>query len=79
MARGWESKAVEAQMEEAARAPQEMNQPAPVDTEKQHRRAALHLTRSHLAAQLQNARSVAHRQMLHQSLRAIDEELATLE
>lgn len=79
MARGWESKAIEAQMEEAERAPDEPRQTAPADISKQHRRDALHLMRSHLAAQLQNARSVAHRQRLHQSLRAIEEELATLE
>lgn len=79
MARGWESKAIEAQMEEAERAPAESSQTAPADISKQHRRDALHLTRSHLAGQLQNSRSVAHRQMLHQSLRAIDAELATLE
>jgi hypothetical protein len=79
MARGWESKAVEAQMEEAANAPNETPPASPDDPQKQHRRNALHLTRSHLTQQLQNTRSVAHRQMLHQSLRAIDEELATLE
>lgn len=79
MARGWESKAVEAQMEEAANAPNETPPTSPDDPQEQHRRNALHLTRSHLTQQLQNTRSVAHRQMLHQSLRAIDEELATLE
>lgn len=79
MARGWESKAVEAQMEEAERAPDEAPSVSSDEPQKQHRRNALHLTRSHLTRQLQNARSVAHRQMLHQSLRAIDEELATLE
>lgn len=79
MARGWESKAVEAQMEEAERAPGESRQRVPEDAEKQNRRNTLRMTRSRLAEQLQNTRSVAHRQMLHQSLRAIDEELATLE
>lgn len=79
MARGWESKSVEDQLEERERAKREAA--APVSTEApehRHRRETLHLTRSRLLAQINAARSDAHRQMLERSLLAIQEELETL-
>lgn len=81
MARGWESKAVEDQIEQAEIAKNKAATAAhAVDaSENKYKIDALRLTRSRLNEQLRNARSVAHRQMLHQSLRAIDDEIATLE
>jgi len=79
MARGWESKSVEDQLEERERAKREAA--APVSTEApahRQRRESLELVRSRLLAQINAARSDAHRQMLEQSLLAIDEELNTL-
>ncbi len=83
MARGWESKAVEQQMEEAAKkAPVQASAGASEAThesiEQRIRRENLKLTRSQLTTQLENSRSVSHRQMLHQSLRAIEDELNSL-
>ncbi|MBK9315548.1 MAG: hypothetical protein IPM55_15090 [Acidobacteria bacterium] len=85
MARGWESKAVEQQMEEAAKkAPIQASAAADASETKQEpielriRRENLKLTRRQLMSQLENSRSVSHRQMLHQSLRAIDDELNSL-
>lgn len=80
MARGWESKAVEDQLEERLRARRE---PAavpksPETLERQRKRETLLLTRSRLQEQIQNARSDAHRQLLEQSLLALDAELAAL-
>lgn len=42
------------------------------------RRENLKLTRKQLETQLENSRSVSYRQMIHQSLRAIDDELNSL-
>lgn len=80
MAKGWESKAVEEQQEEAARteAAPESSAPSADDAERRQRRESLQLTRSHLLTQLKNSQMVSHRQMLHQSLRALEEELAGL-
>lgn len=81
MARGWESKAVEDQIEQASQfsnAPSSSAQ-TPGAIERNQKLDALRLTRSRLNQQLQKARTVAHRQMLHQSLRAIDAEIEALE
>lgn len=81
MARGWESKAVEEQVQAAAQPRSEQAaDPAVVEGfERKHKMDALRLTRSRLAEQLQNARTVTHRQLLHQSLRAIEDEIAAFE
>jgi hypothetical protein len=78
MARGWESKSVEDQLEERLREKQE-TAPAPKsleDIERQRKRETLLLARSRLLEQLQNVRSDAHRQMLERSLQDIEAKLA---
>ncbi len=81
MARGWESKAVEEQIEEAAQAAREQapDAPPPETIERKHRLDGLRLVRSRLAEQLQRAQTVTQRQMLHQQLRVLDAEIAVLE
>jgi len=89
MARGWESKAVEQQVEEAgAHAPLGKDsapaagsgggEPPPVNPEQRHRVESLTLVRSQVREQLQNARTVSQRQMLQQRLRAIEADLEAL-
>ena len=85
MARGWESKAVEEQVEAAsaasvpsAGAPQAAVKPETEEAERKHRRETLRLVRSRVSQQLGNARSVAQRQALHQQLRSIDADLEEL-
>lgn len=77
MARGWESKGVEAQMEEA-------NQPAlekgrvdqsPEARARRLRLESLRLSRSRLLEQLERARHHAHREVLKKGLRAIESEM----
>ena len=82
MARGWESKAVEQQVEEASGqsalgAPQVQVpvEPAHEDPEHRHRVQSLTLVQSQVREQLQNARTVSQRQMLQQRLRAIEADL----
>jgi hypothetical protein len=81
MARGWDSKAVEDQMEQASQAAEEPPRSAQSSeaVARKNKLDTLRLTRSRLGEQLQKARTVAHRQMLHQSLRAIDAEIQALE
>lgn len=80
MARGWESKSVEDQLEERERAKREaavsISTEAPAHRQ---RREALLLMKSRLLEQLKSARAEAHRQMIEQSLQAIEEELKALQ
>ena len=77
MARGWESKSVEDQLEERLRAKQETAAvpKSPEGIELQRKRETLLLARSRLLEQLQNARSDMHRQMLERSLQDIEAKL----
>ena len=80
MARGWESKAVEDQLEELVRTKQE-NAAAPKSSEiiERHRkRESLLLARSNWLEQIKNARSDAHRRMIESSRVALEAELAAL-
>jgi hypothetical protein len=78
MARGFESKMVEFQQEEAARG---RSKAEPLSPEKQAalaRRKGLELARARAAADLARATAPAHRQMLEQAIAALDEQLRTL-
>ena len=79
MARGWESKSVEDQLEERLRAKQEaVARKSSESVEIRRKRETLSLTRSRLLEQLQHARADAHRRQLEQALQAIEVELAAL-
>jgi hypothetical protein len=76
MARGWESKNVESQQEEAGR---QRSKPLALTAEQRvlaQQRQALELTRARLAAELSRAAQPAHRQMLEQAIAAVDADLA---
>ena len=75
MARGFESKMVEFQQEEAARG--RSSAPALTEAEqvRRARREGLALARSRTAAELARATAPAHRQMLEQALAALDDQL----
>ena len=79
MARGWESKNIESQQEEAER--QRPKGPAPTADQlvRLERQRALELTRKRVTHDLQRAAAPAHRKMLQSALDAIDAELATLQ
>lgn len=75
MARGFESKMVEFQQEEAARA-KPRSAPLSADEQaRQARRAGLALARTRAAADLERATAPAHRKMLEQAIAALDEQL----
>jgi hypothetical protein len=78
MARGFESKMVEFQQEEAARGRAKKAETTPADRERTARRRALELARTRAAADLERATAPAHRQMLEQAIAALDQQLSSL-
>jgi hypothetical protein len=79
MARGWESKSVEAQQEEASRTRKPRRAPTREELDRSDKRRALELTRKRMADDLTRATVPAHRQMLEQALASLDDQLATLQ
>jgi hypothetical protein len=78
MARGWESKSIEAQQDEAERI--KPARPLLTDAERSlaERRRTLELTRARASADLERATARPHRRMLEQAIAAIDEQLESL-
>ena len=77
MARGFESKMVEFQQEEAARARPAGAPLTPEEQQARAKRQGLELARARAAADLERATIPAHRRMLEQALAAIDDQLRT--
>lgn len=79
MARGWESKSIEAQQEEAARG-RTYGQPL-TDSERSNleRRRALELARARVTDDLRRATAPAHRKMLEQAIAALEAQLRQIE
>jgi hypothetical protein len=80
MARGWESKAVESQLEERERgraAPAE--ELTPEERARRARLDSLKLSRARTLEQLERATSAAHRAMLKRTLLAVEKEIAGAE
>ena len=79
MARGWESKAVEAQIESAETSNQEASQEDSPDPERMRRQQALQLSRSRVLQQLEVSQNPRHREMLNQALADLEARLAKFE
>ena len=79
MARGWESKSVEAQQDEAIR--RTSVRPALSDAQRAERarRQTLELSRSRALDDLTRATAPHHRQMLEATIRALDEQIASVD
>src|SRR5215510_7480966 len=80
MARGWESKAVEQQIEEGKQeaAPRTRSTMTPAERQRVTQLESLRLSRSRLLEQLDKASHPAHREMLHKGLAAVEEQIDTL-
>lgn len=79
MARGWESKSVEAQQDAAS---QQRPTAAPITPEESARRAeraTLSLARTRAMADLQKACAAAHRAMLEQAIADLERRIAALD
>ena len=78
MARGWESKAIEAQQDDAARARQVKPVLSAADREVMVRRRTLEMTRARVADELSRATVAHHRTMLEKALSELDAQLQAL-
>jgi hypothetical protein len=78
MARGWESKSVEAQQEEALRTRVRAAKPTAEQLAQQEKRRALELTRKRAVDDLGRASAPAHRTMLERAIADLDKQIAAL-
>jgi hypothetical protein len=79
MARGWESKSVEAQQEAATNREGAAPALSEQDAAKRTRRDTLMLARTRALSDLQHACAPAHRAMLEQAIGELDRQLALLD
>jgi hypothetical protein len=79
MARGWESKSVESQIESAKeRAGKQRVQPAPEQVEKERKRDGLLLQRTRILQQLEGCRDERYRKTLSDGLAYLEAQLKAL-
>ena len=79
VARGWESKSVELQQDDAGSSPGESkNRLTPEQRAIESRKDGLKLSRSRILEQLHSAEIPRYRKILEQSLAALDEQIARL-
>jgi hypothetical protein len=81
MARGWESKAVADQMEEADKRALKrvsLEDMSPEERDRRARLESLRLSRARTISQLERAVRPAHREMLQRTLRALEAEMEEL-
>ncbi|HTI39562.1 MAG TPA: hypothetical protein VL484_18515 [Vicinamibacterales bacterium] len=78
MARGWESKNIESQQEDAGRARNRPPALTPEERAKRARRHSLELARARAAADLERATAPAHRSMLEQAIKTLDQQIGEL-
>jgi hypothetical protein len=78
VARGWESKSVESQQDEAGRRGVRKPPRSPEEVERGARRAALEMALVQTQAEMGAACRPAHREMLRLRLAAIQDELAAI-
>lgn len=79
MARGWESKSVEAQIEEGNQRPSASPaKPTQADRQRAQEIESLRLSRARLLSQLEHASNPAYRETLMRGLRALEAQLEQL-
>jgi hypothetical protein len=78
MARGWESKAVESQQQDAAAAKVLPRALTPLERERATRRLTLEMAKANALQELRAAERQPHREMLRMKLETIEAELETL-
>jgi hypothetical protein len=79
MARGWESKSIESQIESAeSRREHRTAEISPVEAEKRRQRQSLLLSRTRVLHDLEHASNPRYRQTLESALKHLDQKLADL-
>jgi hypothetical protein len=81
VARGWESKSIESQVEEAESRRESKQRPeiTAAEAEKVRRRESLLLSRTRVLRDLQGTQNARYREMLSAALKHLDEKLAELD
>ena len=79
MARGWESKSVEAQIEESNSEPSHNRAPATAeDLQSKNRKAGLTLSRKHVLQQLERSTDERYSELLRRTLADLEAQIAAL-
>jgi hypothetical protein len=79
MARGWESKAVEAQIEESNSEPSRNESPVSVEEQQsKNKKSDLILSRKHVLQQLERSTSERYSELLRRSLADLDAQIAEI-
>jgi hypothetical protein len=78
MARGWESKSVESQMEERSAPRERASERTREDLERDSKRHGIEMSRQRIERELKAARSDTHRAALENALAHLDSELRKL-
>ena len=78
MARGWESKSVEAQQEEAARTRRQGPALSADDRQRAAKRRTLELARARAVDDLNRATAPPHKRLLERTIAALDEQINAL-
>ena len=78
MARGWESKGVESQIEEPFDAGERKRNLTPAEMERAQKRSSLELSRRRIVRELETAKTPVHRTALEHALTHLDGELSRL-
>jgi hypothetical protein len=78
VARGWESKSIEQQQEDARSAQKPGRSLTSEQKEAENRKEGLKLSRSHVLEQIQAAENPRYRRILEQALSELDEQLNRL-
>ena len=79
MARGWESKSVESQIEDAASRAHRGEALTPDERRRRQKREGLELSRRRVLQEIESTRSAARRSSLEQALAFLDEEIRKVE
>ena len=77
MARGWESKSVESQMEDGRRR-EDADRRSPERLELDRKRESLEMSRRNISRELTTARTETHRRALENALRFLDDQISAL-
>jgi CHASE3 domain sensor protein len=78
MARGWESKSVESQIEAADAKSDRSEQLTPEERQRRQKRESLELSRRRVLNEIETAQSAVRRASLEQALAFLDREIAEL-
>jgi hypothetical protein len=80
VARGWESKAIEAQQQErqASSGGARAAASTPEDLQRRERRRSLELARARMVGDLERSRAAAHRSMIERAIEHLDRQLRDL-